>query len=347
MDERSAEILREMEKSIVASPYLLSSFVMIAEKRFDQLERPSFQQLPDLNLTSFLEESVSSAFYALLHPDGEGYQLDYLKRGTYFSRGSMGAVEGMNANNKGTVQVLVGGHGASGVSSMVNLYAKASDRELISFPFYGFDFDTGSLARKIQFLVSGGRSPILLFDEIGKNSAEVLQGILSLVSNRSLIGNATVVLVYDGSQMDVDFDPMPAPLVSLKAGFSPKEGTGVRARLLREIVTQSDSVHFVRNPQTWQDYARIIMMKYHEVHGPMPATPEVNEALEVLAKAALQRQAATGTSSIREILKMVNGRYVYPTCNDLVMNGSFGESQAQYSFNQAVYKFWYAHAANN
>ncbi|MBK9040138.1 MAG: hypothetical protein IPL83_13405 [Bdellovibrionales bacterium] len=284
-------LLNHIQESVTLPQTVLRTFISVAEKSLKPKENNypiSLDSYPEDSISrTFIQESISAAFYYL-----KGYyQLPHRMlrllsdSSERVSPRVLSEVLSDSWHERGTIQVLLGDEGASGVSSLVTEYAKASERQLVQI-HPRWNSDISDLAGEIQSHVRQGNAPILFFDQLGRHPAEVLEAVAALTENRALIGNASLI---------VSFKP---------------DAFNMNNSHIKRIVSSSEAVHIVGHPRSWHYYADFIQINLPAALNQIARRNDhaknlslINEGLIVteLAKAAWELQEATGRSTFRDL----------------------------------------------
>jgi hypothetical protein len=291
------DLLNHIQESVTLPQSVLRTFISVAEKSLNPKKNNhtvSIDSYPKDSIARlFIQESISAAFYHL-----NGYsQLKYKMlmplsdHSESLSPQALSEVQSASWHERGTLQVLIGDVGASGVSSLVTEYAKASERQLVLI-HPGWDPDIRELAWKIQRRVRQGNAPILFFDQLGRQPTEVLEAVAALTENRALIGNASLIF-------------------SFKADSFNMNNSGIK-----RIFSSSEAFHVVGHPRSWHYYADFIRINLPAPLNQIARRNDqaknpilINEGLIVtqLAKAAWELQEATGRSMFRDLGMALHG----------------------------------------
>ncbi|MBK8203512.1 MAG: hypothetical protein IPK68_14695 [Bdellovibrionales bacterium] len=136
-------LLNQIQESVTLPQTVLRTFISVAEKSLipnknnHTVSIDSYPSYPEDSIARlFIQESISAAFYHL-----NGYsQLQYKMlmllsdHSESLSPQALSEVQSASWHERGTLQVLIGDVGATGVSSLVTEYAKASERQLVLIP---------------------------------------------------------------------------------------------------------------------------------------------------------------------------------------------------------------------
>ncbi|MBK7844603.1 MAG: hypothetical protein IPJ71_13085 [Bdellovibrionales bacterium] len=326
-------LLNHIQASVALPQTLLRTFISVAEKSLKP-KKDNYPISPDRYPENsiarlFIQESISAAFY---HLKGN-YQLPY-QMGLLLSDGSeslsaeaLREVQRDSTTKRGTVQILFGDVGASGVSSLVTEYAKASGRQLEHIHAGWHFVDIRALAAEIQGHVRQGNAPILYFDQLNRYPDEILEAVAALTENRALIGNASLIV-----------------------SFKPDAFGGTNRNLLNRIVSSSEALHTVGHPRSWHYYADFIRINLPAVLNLIARKNQHNKNLILmneestitqLANASWNIQEDTGRSLFREldmILRNPDIDYSDAIFDGLGLCGNFLRSRSRSSSRIGFYE---------
>lgn len=324
-------LLNQIQESVTLPQTVLRTFISVAEKSLKPKENNypiSLDSYPEDSISRlFIQESISAAFYYI-----KGYyQLPHKilrllsDSSERVSSRVLSEVQSDSWNERGTLQILIGDVGASGISSLVTEYAKASERQLVHIhPMWNSDIS--DLAEEIQMHVRQGNAPILFFDQMGRQPAEVLEAVAALTENRALIGNASLI-------------------VSFKAG-----AFNINNSHVRRIVSSSEAVHVVGHPGSWHYYADFIRINLPAALNQIARRNDHYKNLVLnnegpivtqLAKAAWDLQQATGRSTFRDLqlaLRSLDSQgFPDSQCGGILRSALYPHPQL--NFDQAVRRY--------
>ncbi|MCB0356020.1 MAG: hypothetical protein KDD40_03380 [Bdellovibrionales bacterium] len=201
-----------------------------------------------------------------------------------------------------TVQILVSEAGVNGVTDLVNQYAMASGRPM--HLFHSVDRDLiYTLLPSISEIIQQEESPVIVLDSINRNSDSFLDKVIAILMDKSLLGNASLILTVDLPKGKLRLDPSrPVSMWSILG-----ETQFDQVDRLQKLFRLVDSFHFVRNPNSISAYENIIKIMFRDALLERNKKRSSDQKILLkdqdilsreLAEAAFAIQSATGVSLI-------------------------------------------------